>query len=316
VLRGRDLAPFQAAIDAGAPLIMSAHVRYPPLDPTGCAATVSRPILTDLLRGVMHFDGAVISDSLLMEGAKAGFANAGEMAVAALEAGVDILLDVADPVATVDALEAAVAAGRLDARRVDEAVARVERLKSMVLGAPAAAFDEAANRAATAELAAEVARRAVTITKNIGGALPLRADRTLCAVLVNPFPLPSGADPPVLGGALRGSFPHVDYHEVGADPDEGDLERVAEAAVRAEQFLAVIVVKPAAWHRFGLPPRLREWLAAIVRRRPSVVACLGAPQGLEPFGKAHGLVYTMSDVPASQRALVEALAQGAGALAR
>ena len=49
-LMERDVAPFRAAIDAGVRCIMTAHVAYPALDPDGVPATVSKPILTDLLR--------------------------------------------------------------------------------------------------------------------------------------------------------------------------------------------------------------------------------------------------------------------------
>ncbi len=315
-IRGRDLPPFQAAIAADVPLIMTAHVRYPALDATGAAATVSRPILTDLLRTELGFRGAVVSDSLLMEGAKAGYAGGAELALAALLAGVDVLLDVADPVETLDGLEAAVAAGLLDESRVDVAYQRVRRLQELAMGDPPAAFDESANRAATQALAEVVARRAVAITKNDAGALPLRTDRTVCAILVNPFPLPAGSDPPVLGDVLRAKFPRLTYHEIGADVTEDELDCLGQDAVAAEQFLAAIVVKPAAWHRFGLPAPIQQWLEDLILWRPTVVACLGAPQGLEPFRGAHALVCAVSDVPVSQAALVEALVAGGSALPR
>jgi beta-N-acetylhexosaminidase len=312
----RDLAPFRAAIEADVPLVMTAHVRYPALDASGAAASLSGPILTKLLREELGFGGAIVTDSLLMEGAKIGFATRGEMALAALNAGADILLDVADPIETLDELAAAVASGRLDVARVDAALARVAKLKQAVMASPAPAFDEAASRAATQRLADDVARRAISITLKDAGVLPMRADRSICAVLVNPFPLPSGADPPVLGSVLRARFPQLTYHELGAAATSEDMERAGRDALAADQFLAAVVVKPAAWHRFGLPPHIRAWLEGLVARRPTVVACLGAPQGLEPFGRAAALVCALSDVPASQSALVDMLASPAGALAR
>jgi beta-N-acetylhexosaminidase len=106
------------------------------------------------------------------------------------------------------------------------------------------------------------------------------------------------------------------YHELGAAATADEMERAGADALTAEQFLAAVVVKPAAWHRFGLPPHIREWLEGLVAQRPTVVACLGAPQGIEPFGHAAALVCALSDVPASQSALVEVLSNSAGALAR
>jgi len=308
-MKRRELTPFAAAIAEGVPLVMTSHVRYPALDASGRAATLSRPILTDLLRNELGFQGAVVSDSLLMEGVKIGCANEGELALSALNAGVDILLDVADPILTVDWLEAAVNAGRLSEGRVDDALVRVNRLKSAVFGTAEelARFDEDDNRRQTERLALEVARRATVVAKNENGLLPFRTDRELCAIFVNPFPLPSNADPPPLGDLLRERFPKLQYYELGADPPDAQLEEIGRVALQAEQLLAAFVVKPAAWHRFGLPPKLRDWLQWLASQRPTAAACLGAPQGLEPLAHAAAQICTFSDVPVSQQALVERL---------
>ncbi len=66
-LRARDLVPFRAAFAAGAAGVMTAHIRYPALDPD-TIATLSRPILTTLLRDELGFDGLCITDSLDMSG--------------------------------------------------------------------------------------------------------------------------------------------------------------------------------------------------------------------------------------------------------
>lgn len=305
----RELPPFQAAIAAGVPLVMTAHVRYPALDPSGAAATLSRPILTDLLRGQLGFKGAVVSDSLLMEGVKIGCANEGELALKALNAGVDILLDVADPLSTLDALEAAVQGGQLSAARVDEALARVMRLKTAVFASDndSRNFNESENRRQTESLALDVARRAIVMPKNDDDLLPLSPDRSTCVLLVNPFPLPSNADPPPLGAYLKERFSNVSYFELGADPPDAQLEEIRHTALAAQQLLVAFVVKPAAWHRFGLPPKLQSWLQELSSSRPTLAACLGARQGLEPFSAAAAHLCTFSDVPVSQRAMVEKL---------
>ncbi|MBA4105027.1 MAG: hypothetical protein C0485_04655 [Pirellula sp.] len=307
-MAAREFPPFQSSIAAGVPLVMSAHVRYPALDAAGSAATLSKPILTDLLRGELGFQGAVVSDSLLMEGVKVGCANEGELALKALNAGIDILLDVADPIGTLGALEQAVAAGKLSNARVDEALGRVLKLKAAAFSAqPSTGFNETENRRQTEAMALDIARRATVVPQQTGGLLPFSPERSLCAVLVNPFPLPSNAEPPPLGKMLAEKFPRLDYFELGAEPSDADLARIAELAANADQLLAAFVVKPAAWHRFGLPPRLRDWLQGLVARRPTVIACLGAPQGLDPLAEAPVQICTFSDVPVSQAALVERL---------
>jgi hypothetical protein len=90
--RARDLPPFAACIEAGVDAVMTAHLACPAL--TGrpdLPATLSRAVLTDLLRGEMGFEGLVVTDALLMEGVLKGRTEP-EAARLALEAGCDVLL--------------------------------------------------------------------------------------------------------------------------------------------------------------------------------------------------------------------------------
>ena len=115
------------------------------------------------------------------------------------------------------------------------------------------------------------------------------------------------SEPPPLGAYLNERFSNLSYYELGADPSDAQLEAIRQTAQAAEQLLAAFVVKPAAWHRFGLPPKLRDWLQQLASSQPTVAACLGAPQGLDPLAAAATHICTFSDVPVSQRALVEKL---------
>ncbi|HEY7624769.1 MAG TPA: glycoside hydrolase family 3 protein [Candidatus Limnocylindria bacterium] len=85
----RELLPFRKAFAAGATTVMSAHIRYPALDPN-TPATISRPILTDLLRGEMKFDGLSMTDSLDMSGI--ADISIEDVVVTGLEAGVDAMM--------------------------------------------------------------------------------------------------------------------------------------------------------------------------------------------------------------------------------
>lgn len=117
-----DGVPFDAAIGARVASIMTAHVAFPSLDPTGAPATRSRTILGALREG-KRFDGLIVTDALIMEGATAGLSET-EGVVDAIAAGVDILLYPHDVVAVVAALDAAATTGRLPAARVGDALAR------------------------------------------------------------------------------------------------------------------------------------------------------------------------------------------------
>src|SRR3954466_8046344 len=96
-LRETDLVPFRRAIERGVASVMTAHVAFPAFDASGAPATLSRPILTDLLRKEMDFTGLVVTDALIMEGVLGG--GEPEAVVNALRAGCDCLLYPTDVVA-------------------------------------------------------------------------------------------------------------------------------------------------------------------------------------------------------------------------
>lgn len=125
-----ELLPFRAAIRAGADAIMTAHILLPKLDPDN-PATLSRPLITGLLRDKLHFDGVVITDDLTMGAIKEHY-SMGEAAVQAINAGVDIVLvchGYTNYIAVLEALRKAVETGALPMARIDQAVHRVLRLK-------------------------------------------------------------------------------------------------------------------------------------------------------------------------------------------
>ncbi len=131
-LRVRDLPPFVAAIGAASLAMMPGHLRVPEL--TGeLPATLSPAAVTGLLRGELGFDGVVICDALEMKAASAAF-GIPEAAVLAVLAGTDLLClgrdtDEAMYHAVRSALADAVSTGRLAAERLEEAAARVARLR-------------------------------------------------------------------------------------------------------------------------------------------------------------------------------------------
>lgn len=130
-----DLAPFRAAADARVASVMTSHVSFPALDPSGTPATFSALIL-GLLRSDFGFEGIIASDALTMAGASTG-RTAGSLAVEAVLAGVDALLDAPDPAAMAAALEEA-ARDPSFRERLQQAVRRIERAAH---AAPAGAGD-------------------------------------------------------------------------------------------------------------------------------------------------------------------------------
>ncbi len=159
LLERRELVPFRAAIAAGVQSIMTAHLRVPAL--TGkVPATLSPAAITGLLRRTLGYDGPVVTDALDMRAASDAI-GIPETAVRALLAGSDLLClgskEYEDSVCAIrERIIEAVREGRLPAERLEEAAARVERLKGWLANAGTAEVDRSIGQ--------EAARRAVSVT--------------------------------------------------------------------------------------------------------------------------------------------------------
>lgn len=221
-----EFVPFKAAIAANVAGIMSAHVSFPTIEPTGLPATLSTKVLTGLLRDDLHFDGLVATDSLEMGALGQSGHPVPQAAAEALKAGADLLLFNRDHrvhQAAFDRIVADVRSGVIPQARLDEAVRRALRAKerfgllhpkrvdpvaaALVCGSPA-----------HRSLAAEIAAGSVTLLRDDAGLLPLRA----------------GKHPVVIGGPAAAGL---------AAALQGVDVRVSEAAPAAEVSAAVKAVK-------------------------------------------------------------------------
>lgn len=261
-----DLEPFRAAVAAGVPMLMSAHVVFPALDPNR-PATLSRRVVGDLLRHDLGFDGVLVTDALEMKAIADQYGEAAGARIA-LAAGADqVIVAVADLDVTLacrDAVLDALRTGVLARERIEEAAGRVRRLAARYATPPADVADWDAEAGLTA------ARRAVRSR----GVPPAARG----AHVVDLFPPPHPAlnwggedlltevravDPTATGTAVTG--------ECGADPDalvEGILRRCGTAPL-------VVATCDAGLHPWQL--RLRD---ALLGRRPDAVRVdTGLPEG-------------------------------------
>jgi beta-N-acetylhexosaminidase len=107
---------------------MAGHISAPQVTGHDLPATLSPGLLQDLLRDTLRFEGLIVSDSLSMQ-AVTGLFPQGELAVRAVEAGIDVVLDPRNPEVARNAIVAAVRSGRLSEARIDRSVARILRTK-------------------------------------------------------------------------------------------------------------------------------------------------------------------------------------------
>ncbi|MCI3221558.1 glycoside hydrolase family 3 N-terminal domain-containing protein [Streptomyces sp. NP-1717] len=293
-LRNLYLPPFRAAVEAGAATVMAGFNTI-----SGIPAHADPHTLTGILKQEWGFDGVVVSDwtgvqELIAHGAAA---NETEAARRALTAGVDM-----EMVSTsfVDHGRELLAAGTLSAERLDDAVARVLRLKLRLgLFERPYADESAALTGPTAETRAaarEAAGRCVVLLKNDDGVLPLDVPALRSLAVVGPFAdsgdllgtwtLPGApASVPVLR-ALREALPYTAVtHAPGVSAEGADTSGIAEAVAAAEAAEAVVLVvgepsaisgEAAARSELGLPGAQERLIDAVTATgTPCVVVLVG-----------------------------------------
>ncbi|MFF8022638.1 glycoside hydrolase family 3 protein [Streptomyces sp. NPDC007896] len=276
VIEARELAPFRAAIAAGTRAVMSAHILVPALDPDR-PATLSRRILTGLLREELGYDGLIVTDGMEMQ-AIAGTYGIERGSVLAIAAGADAICvggGLADD-ETVrrlrDALVTAVRTGELPEERLVDAAERVRALARWTAAAPAA--PQAAERE-SADVGLVAARRALTVTRAPSyepvGAAPFVVAFTPVANIAVGDETPWG-----VAAELARLLPGT---ETGSFAGEG-AATAALAAAGSRRVVAVVRDE----HRH---PWMATALDTLLRERPdTIVVEMGIPQA-PPRGALH-----------------------------
>ncbi|MEV8588110.1 glycoside hydrolase family 3 protein [Streptomyces sp. NPDC051180] len=240
-----DAPPFRSAIAAGIDSIMTAHIVVPALDPSEDPATLSRPILTGILRERLGYDGVVVTDSLGMEGVRTKYGDA-RVPVLALRAGVDQLLNPPKLDVAWNAVLAAVTSGELTEARLDESILRILRLKAK-LGLFRQAYvtrsgvDRVVGAAAHLARADRIAEATTTLLVNEGGFLPLSPSSHGSVLVVGADPAsPSGTTGPpttTLATALTGLGFTATALSTGITPTAARIEEAVAAAAGKDVVL-------------------------------------------------------------------------------
>ncbi|BBH63654.1 hydrolase [Actinoplanes sp. OR16] len=295
-----ELVPFRAAIAAGAKSVMTGHLLVPAYDDE-LPATLSRRILTGLLREELGFDGLIVTDGIEMQGVRRRYGLAGA-AVRALAAGVDAICvggDHADEQTAIelrDAIVTAVRSGDLAEERLRDAVARVRALAAWTTGRQtetgARAIADAAAQPGVTALAAPAsrgsavgfaaARRAIRVTLADGGPeLPVRSAPHVVEFAPARNIAIGSETPWGLGAPLAGLLPGTTADRLTAEDLDGVADRAGAVLAGAGDRPLVLVVRDVHRH-----PWIAETLTAVLRVRPdAIVVEMGIP--VEVAGGVH-----------------------------
>jgi beta-N-acetylhexosaminidase len=316
ILTSRELAPFREAIAAGAKVAMSAHVALPGV--TGrddLPSTLSRAVMTDLLRGELGFDGVSITDALDMAGV--GGRDGVPDVAAAIEAGVDLLLTAADTDSR-ERIERALlaAAGRFPGDEMAATERRLAALRSWLASFGPAPDIDVVGCAEHQALAAELASKSITLVRDPARSLPV--DWSSLGGILAVMPRPTDLTPadtsstvaPALAAALGRYHRDVDEAVVEPEPDAASIAAVRARAGAAD--LAVIGTIDA--HRLRSQLDLVE--AVVATGTPTIAVALRGPWDVASYPARATALATYSILPGSLDALAAVIAGEAQAPGR
>jgi len=315
-----ELPPFRAAVDAGIDAFMSTHIVLPALDPTpGLPATLSRPILTGLLRGEMKFNGLIFTDSMSMYAISKNFGN-DRAAVMAVKAGVDFVLHSPDDDAAFKAIKAAVESGEISREQVDQSVERILRVKARLGLHKSRLVDvndvetKIGGRAHEA-VNAEICERALTLLKDERNQVPLKVGKDANILYLSVIDYPSGWREGVPSRtfipALKKRWPNVTALEISDKTTPSELDMVKVLVRRADAVVASVFVRIASYSgRMDLSPQAVSLLESVAndQQKPFVTVIFGNPYTAMALPKLPAQLLTYEFTDAMETAAVRALA--------
>ncbi|MBU2669958.1 glycoside hydrolase family 3 protein [Actinoplanes bogorensis] len=284
--------PFRAVIAAGADSIMAAHIVAPSLDPTGVPASLSRPIITGLLRDQLHFNGVVVTDAL--EAAALEDYTDEQVILGAVKAGVDQLLMPRSVPGAIQILLDAVERGEISEARIDQSVRRILKTKKTI--SPYVPEPPVVGTPAAVATMNEIAAR--SITKLRGADLPLRPTQK---VLVTGWGASTTTNLATALGATR--------FYTGSPSD--DL--ITQAVAAAQQHDVTVVLTSNAW---ADPTQVKLVQALLATGKPIIPVAVNTPYDLATYPTAKNFVAAYGYQPPTVAALAAVLQGKAQATGR
>jgi beta-N-acetylhexosaminidase len=300
-----ELVPFRAAIEAGAAMVMTAHIALPAVEGDSTTpATLAPRIITGVLRDSLKFRGVAITDAMTMEGVGKGY-GVEESSVLAVKAGADIILKPSDPTKAIDAVVAAVDRGEISRARIDSAARRVLELKART----GVAFNRLADLDALREVvgsrehravADDIARRAVTLLRDTPAQLPLAGSRVAVVQYMPETELRAGK---IFGGEIRLAFPGTVVTKISPATSPTDLDSVARQVAGADRVVVAAYVRRIEGEgRPAVPPHIARWIDDLAKKEKVVAVALGNPYLIRQFPSVSTYLVTYGVGDALERA--------------
>jgi len=293
-----ELLPFKILIAEGVKSVMTGHLAVPVLDTAvNTPASLSKPIVTDLLKGKMGFQGLVITDALNMKGVSSLYGPGYAEAKAAL-AGNDILLFPENVPLAVDLIEKMVRSGEIDSAELSQRVLKILLFKAAA-GLNSYKPISTANLMTDLNTAWSAPVDAITICKDEFGYLPLtpHTKKNTAWVAIgksNNYPF---------GGAIQ-PLHNVNTFILHRDSSEGYFNRILDSILFRNENIIISLHDQPLWgsNRNVLPDAVIKFTDAALKARPGVLVVFGNPYLLQQMQNAPCSIVAYEDGVSYQEA--------------
>ncbi len=313
-LEDLELFPFKELIRNDLQSMMIAHLSIPALDPTpNQASTLSKPIVTDLLRHQMGFDGLIFTDALNMEGV-AKYYGPGEVEVKALQAGNDVLLFPRDVRAAVKAITNAINNGTLSVSRIEESVRRILKAKYKVglnryQPVNTQNIINDLNQVAYDLLNRQINENAQTLVENQHNLVPLKRLDTLRIASVT-----IGGKPKNFFTKTLDFYAPVDDYYLSKSASETDKQNLLNA-LKPYNLVITSIHDMSRFKRknYFVTNSMQDIVQRIEQSKKQILIVNGTPYSLEKFNGMSTLMCTYQDTELSQQVTAQILFGAIGA---
>ncbi len=277
-----ELVPFRSAIDNGVNSIMSAHISFPEISSdSALPATMDANILNRILRDTLNFEGVVVSDGLDMRGISSHF-SPGEAVVKALKAGVDLMLLSPDELTALHEIEQAVTSGQISEKRIDNSVRKLLNWKKQqgLFKDKKINIDDLSTDINTRNnqlIAEEISRKSLTLLKNKGDILPIRASEFPKVMVVSVSDGKNGHTGSSFVSQLKDYHPDVSSHLLDQRTSKEDKQEMIEEARSADLIIIGSFIYVKSGQKVQLDNEQLPFLKKLTHEKPSVLAAFGNP---------------------------------------
>ncbi|NJW53811.1 glycoside hydrolase family 3 N-terminal domain-containing protein [Salinimicrobium oceani] len=314
-----ELYPFKRLIEAGVGGVMVAHLNIPALDASGVPSTLSRAIITDLLKERMNFNGLIVTDAMNMKGVTNGNLP-GVVDKDAILAGNDLLEFTEDVPKAISEIKNAVALKLISQAEIDEKVRKILAVKQWVglnnyAPIKKKQVEKNINSPHAAQLYEQLVEASLTVLKNDNNVLPLKELEVLKIASVA-----VGAKKKTVFQKSLSLYTEVEHFQLPADADSSAIKQLQEDLKKYNLVIAGI-------HDDSKFPRntmkfsdaVADFIADVSAAPNSIISFFKNPyviDKLEGVEHASALLLTYQDSEMTQRKAAELIFGGIGAHGR